>query len=256
MVSVLIIHYNTPSLLKRCLTSLFEQDQGISFQVLVVDNASPDTSVRSLVPIFPNIKFLFNCENLGFARACNQGIEISQAPYVLLLNPDTVLPPGGLKDLVDFMEGFPNTGMCGPKLVNSDGSLQYSCRRFPSVRTLILRITRLERVFTKARDAYLMVDWDHAGIREVDWVIGAAMMLRRDALDAIDAFDDNFFMYYEDLDLCYRLWQNGWKVCYNPNIAIVHDHRRMSAQLLPNRQSWIHIQSFLRLFSKLPLPWY
>ena len=101
-----------------------------------------------------------------------------------------------------------------------------------------------------------MVDWDHADIREVDWVIGAAMMLRREAVDAIDAFDDGFFMYYEDLDLCYRLWKNGWKVCYNPDIAIMHNHQRMSARVLPNRQSWNHFQSLWRLFSKLPLPWY
>ena len=147
MLSVLIVHYNTTALLKKCLATLFEQDQGVPFEVVVVDNASPDTSVQCLPSLFSNVEFYFNSKNLGFARACNQGMEICQTPYIFLLNPDTVLPQGGLKVLVDFMGKMPDVGACGPKLVNPDDSLQYSCRRFPSWYTLLLRVTRLDSIF-------------------------------------------------------------------------------------------------------------
>ena len=256
MLSVLIVHYNTVSLLQRCLTALFSETQGISFEVIVIDNASPDPKIRDLPDVFPAVAFHFNRQNTGFAQACNQAIAVSKGRYLLLLNPDTVVPEEGLGKLVTFMEAHADAGACGPRLVYPDGRLQLSCRRFPTLRALMLRITRLDRLAGGPVRKYLMEDWDHQNLQEVDWVIGACMMLRRGALEDVGLLDGGFFMYYEDIDLCYRLWKQGWKVYYNPGVTVLHNHQRGSASLLPNRLSYIHARSLARLFRKHRLAWF
>jgi len=153
------------------------------------------------------------------------------------------------------MEAHSDAGACGPRLVYPDGQLQLSCRRFPTRWALALRIFRLDGLIRSPVQAYLMADWDHARICEVDWVIGGCMMLRREAVETIGFLDEDFFMYYEDTDLCYRLKEDGWKVYYNPEVSVVHHHQRMSARLLPNRLSYIHARSLWRLFQKHRLSW-
>ena len=254
--SVLIVHYNTADLLRRSLTALFSDPPEVSFEVLVVDNASPDETVRDLSREFPDAVFHFNRRNVGFAQAGNQAIGMSKGRYPMLLNPDTVVRGEGLDRLVAFMEAHPDAGICSPRLVYPDGKLQLSCRRFPTLLVLLLRITRFERLIPGPVRHYLMADWDHMSIREVDWVIGACMVLRREALEEVGFLDGAFFMYYEDIDLCYRLWQKGWKVYYNPDVTVLHNHQRMSARLLPNRLSYVHARSLLRLWRKQRLAWF
>ena len=256
MLSVLIVHFETPDLLRQCLASIFSEPTELSFEVIVIDNASRTTDVRQIALEFPDATFKFNSMNVGFAVACNQVVEMGSGRYILLLNPDTVILPQELSNLVLFMESHPKAGACGPRLLYPNGELQLSCREFPTRLALALRISRLGHLIRHPVRSYLMADWDHAHISQVDWIIGGCMMLRREAFEDVDFFDEGFFMYYEDTDLCYRLKKKGWKVYYNPKISVVHHHQRMSAGLLPNRLSLIHAKSLWRLFQKHEFAWY
>jgi GT2 family glycosyltransferase len=256
LLSVLIVHYNTPDLLRQCLASIAAAEVDFSFEVIVIDNASPDVSVKTLAAEFPRVIFHFNSGNLGFARANNQGIQMGQGRYYMLLNPDACIDADGISGLTEFMENHPDAGATGPMLVYPDGELQLSCRRFPTFRTLLLRMGRLDRLVPGPVRHYLMQDWDHQSVSEVDWVIGACMILRREALDRVGLLDEDFFMYYEDIDLCLRLWQGGWKVYYNPEVTVRHEHQRSSAALLPNRLTYEHARSLFYLFGKHRLAWW
>ena len=191
--SVLIVHYNTVGLLKQCLRSIFSEPPGIPFQVVVVDNASSDASAKRLPQEFPCVSFRFNRRNIGFARAVNQAIRMGEGRYLLLANPDTVVRPGGLKKLTAFMDDHPDAGVCGPRLVYPDGQLQLSCRQFPTLPALVLRISRLDCLIRGPGRHYLMADWDHTSVREVDWVIGGCMVLRREAVEEVGLLDEGFF---------------------------------------------------------------
>jgi GT2 family glycosyltransferase len=252
--SIIIVHYDTSGLLRQCLSSLCAED--LPCEIVVLDNASPDPSVRQLPHEFPRVRFVFNEENVGFARACNQGIRMGQGKYCMLLNPDAVIDGAARRSLVASMEGHPEAGLVAPRLVNPDGSLQLSVRRFPSLAAIGLRILRLDRLFRGPVDRYLMRDWNHGEGRVVDWVMGACMLLRRKAVEEVGLLDEKFFMYYEDIDLCYRMGQKGWKVRYEPGIAVRHEHQRDSASWVPNRLVWVHLRSLVRLFRKHRFPWW
>lgn len=254
--SVVIVHYNTPDLLCQCLISLHSIPCAFSFETIVIDNASQSPGIAALWEEFPTVEFHFNPKNLGFARTCNQGIRMGQGRYLMLLNPDALIDGRGMAEMVEFMDAHPDTGISAPQLLNPDGSLQYSCRRFPSLRAILLRASRLDRLFPRPVAEYLMMEWDHDSAQAVDWVIGACMVLRQEALDSVGLLDEGFFMYYEDIDLCYRMKQGGWKVCYNPQVKIRHEHQRTSASLLPNRLSLVHAHSLCRLFRKHRLAWW
>lgn len=254
MLSVLIVHYNAVKFLRRSLTALFSNPPNFSFEVLVVDNASSDGGIHDLSREFPDAIFRFNRKNVGFARACNQALWMSNGRYPLILNPDTVVQGDVLDHLVEFMNAHPTAGICSPRLVYPDGKLQPSCRQFPTILVLLLRITRVECFIPWPVRHYLMEDWDHSSIREVDWVTGACMILRRKALEEVGFLDGEFFMYYEDTDLCFRLHQKEWKVFYNPNVTVLHNHQRMSARLFPNKLSFFQAKSLLRLWRKQRLP--
>ena len=201
VLSILIVHYNTFDLLRQCLASISSAPVDFPLEVIVIDNASPEVSAKNLVREFPQVVFHFNTENLGFARANNQGIRMGRGRYLMLLNPDAVIDGGGISGMVRFMDDYPNAGAAGPRLVYPDGDLQLSCRRFPTLSTLMLRMSRLERLVQGPARHYLMQDWDHRSVREVDWVMGACMILRREALNVSGFLDEDFFMYYEDIDL-------------------------------------------------------
>ena len=256
MLSIVIIHYKTPKLVQQCLASIYSEPIDLSFEVLVIDNASKDIELQRVIQKFSGVALQMNKTNIGFAAACNQAIRMCRGRYVWVLNPDTVVSPGDFLQLVSFMEAHPLVGACGPRLVYPNGELQLSCRKFPTLLTLVLRIFRLGPFICRPVRSYLMADWDHASIKEVDWVIGGCMLLRREAIEQIGLFDEGFFMYYEDTDLCYRLKQKGWKVYYHSEVSVVHHHQRTSANLLPNRQSYIHAKSLWHLFHKHGLSWH
>jgi hypothetical protein len=222
--SVCVVTWNARDDLRRCLQSLFESPRNISCEVIVIDNASTDESAKMVADEFPQARLIVNPTNAGFARANNQAIREARGKYVLLLNPDTIVHGEALERLVTWMEQHPDVGAAGPRLLNPDGSLQYSCRAFPTLGAGFFRQTPLGSLFPGNRFVrqYLMTDWDHTVEREVDWLSGAALMVRRDVLDSVGLLDEGFYMYCEDVDWCYRMRQHGWRVCYVPHAVITH----------------------------------
>jgi GT2 family glycosyltransferase len=192
--------------LEQCLHSLACPQPGLDMEILVVDNASGDTSRQMVRTQFPQVRLLVNDHNIGFGAGNNTALPHAAGRYILFLNSDTVVMEGALAAMVRFADAQPDIGILGPKLLNGDGSLQYSCRRYPNLGTGFFRNTPLGRLFPKNRFAvdYLYQDWDHATPRDVDWVSGAALMIRRTLLNQIGGFDETFFMYCEDVDLCWR----------------------------------------------------
>ncbi len=251
-VSVVIVSYNTRKLIRRCLESLRAFPPRIAFDVLVVDNASQDGSVDMLRAEFPWARVLANKRNLGYSSAVNLGIEHTTGDYVLVLNPDIVVREQALDRMVEFMDANPDAGISAAKLLNTDGSLQHTCRGFYTPSTLLMRRTPLGKLFPNhpVIRRHLMLDYDHASPRAVDWVIGACMMVRRTAADIVGGMDERFFLYFEDVDWCFRMSRQGWKVWYLPGAEMVHEHRRESAKPKLSRSFWAHLGSLLRYYEK------
>ncbi len=234
-ISIAIINWNTKYLLKECLNSIYSDNSECMRDVTVVDNASSDGSVELVKKEFPKVRLIANQSNVGYAKAANQAILLTREQYILVLNSDTKIFAGALDSLLTFAIENPRVGALGPRLVNSDGSLQLSCRKFPSFTTGVghafLSLFFPNNPYTKR---YQLTDWNHANATEVDWISGAAMFLKRDAVCQIGLFDEAYFMYVEDLDLCYRLWQANWKVYYQPMAVVMHHVAQSSAIKSPH----------------------
>ena len=212
--SVCIVSWNVRGDLQRCLESVREGAPGLECETFVVDNASEDGSAGMVAEQFPEVELVVNTENLGFAAANVQAMERARGRYVLLLNPDTLVPPGALMELVRRADAHPEAGVVGPKLVYGDGSLQYSCRRFPTVMAAVFRSTVLGSLLPLNRPTtcYLMSDWTHDEAREVDWVSGACMLIRREVIQQVQMLDTRFFWGSEDVDYCWPARKAGGKV--------------------------------------------
>jgi len=219
-----MVNWNTRGDLEQALGSVLNPGPELEVQVVVLDNGSRDGSVEMVRERFPGVRLLESGENVGFARGYNRAAEEAEGRYLLMLNPDTVAQPNALERLVGFLDSDREAGAAGPRLLNADGSLQFSCRRFPRPMAAILRNTPLGRIAPENRFTrdYLMTDWDHSTVREVDWVSGAAICIRREAWEEVGGFDEGFFMYAEDIDWCLRAQQAGWRICYVPEAVIVH----------------------------------
>ena len=223
--SVIILTHNTRDLVRTALQSIYERTREIQYEVIVVDNASTDGTPEMMESEFPDTRYLYNRQNIGFTKGNNQGIRISSGRYILLLNSDTEIINGALDKMVKFMDERPDCGVMGCKLLNPDGSIQYSCRRFPSYQTALFnRYSILTRLFPRNRfsQSYLMSSINHEEIREVDWVSGAALLARRRAFQEIGLLDEDFVIYSEDVDWCYRMHEAGWKVYFYPDAQIYH----------------------------------
>ena len=249
--SVIIVSWNVQDDLHRCLDSLMTGNRGEGIEVWVVDNASSDGTVQMLEKRYPQVRLICNSENRGFAAANNQGLEAADAEYYLLLNPDTIVPEGGLQTLLQFADAHPEAGAIGPQLRNPDGSLQYSARRFPTITAAIFRNTILGRLFPGAASPsrYLMTEWDHGDARQLDWVSGACMMVRGEALEQIGYLDEAFFWGSEDVDFCFRLHRAGWEVWYTPEPRVVHAIGRSTSQVVIPTIIRTH-RSMRRLYAK------
>ncbi|MBU4315431.1 glycosyltransferase family 2 protein [Patescibacteria group bacterium] len=255
--SIIIVHTYEKHLIRQTLNSISRSAPRISVEIIVVDN-NPKAGFGELVKAeYPHVCHVPLERNVGFGSAMNIGIKASHGRYVLIFNPDIVVLPDSLETLASFMDENPDVGMCGPQLSNPDGSLQYSCYRCPTLLIPAYRRTFLGKLsFGKqAVEQYLMMDEDHHEEMEVDSLIGAAIFARRDALNEVGLFDERFFMYYEDNDLCRRFWENGHKVVYYPQAKMIHYHRRASADggllsQLFNRFAWIQIASAIKFFYK------
>lgn len=255
--SVIIVHTFEKRMIRQTLRGIRRAAPKIRFEVIVVDNNPPAGMEEVLTNEFPDARYLRNPKNIGFGAAMNVGIREARGRYVLIFNPDIVVQPGSLEELVRFMDEHPNVGVCGPQLRNPDGSLQYSCYRVPNILIPAYRRTPLGKTSfgRSAVDHYMMHHDDHEQDMDVDSLIGAALCTRASALPKVGLFDEQFFMYYEDNDLCRRFWENGYRVVYHPAAKMIHYHRRASAdggllRQLTNRFAWIQIHSALKYFFK------
>ncbi len=215
--SVVIVNWNTETLLYNCVAALFLSPPSSALEVIVVDNASSDNSVACLRRNWPTVHLIENSRNLGFARANNQGIAASRGQYVLLLNSDTLVPPDALRRLVAFMNEHPEAGAVGPRLLRPDGHPQPFA--FGGDPTPLYLLRRGLSLLLLRRPLH---DWNTNLVQSVDWVSGACLLLQRQALGQAGPLDEAIFMYFEDNDLCLRLRQCGWKVYYNPQVSITH----------------------------------
>ena len=251
-VSVIIVSYNSRSVLGPCLDSLKKQIIFDRTEVIVVDNASPDDTAQMVRDRYPWVNLIAGTDNVGYSRGVNLGIRAASGRYFLILNPDTVVREDSIDRLLAFAEETPDAGVIAPKLVFHDGNLQYSCRRFYSWKVLVLRRTVLGKIFKNSRavNDHLMLDFDHESTRQVDWVIGACMMVRREAVESVGLMDERFFLYFEDVDWCYRMQQKGWRVYYHPEAVVTHGYARASAQSVINRSFVAHLASLFRYYEK------
>ena len=223
--SIIIVNFNSVEFITRCLNYILKNKPKTSFEIIVVDNDSKDNSVGIIRKDFPEVKLIENSSNFGFSYANNQGIVRSNGRYILILNPDTIVTAGAMDTLINFMRVHPDAGVAGAKMLNFDGSIQYSCRRYP---TLLNVFFGRQSFFTKffpynrISKRYLMMDEDYSKNMEVDWVFGASMLIRRKAIEDVGIFDEDYFIFVEDTDLCYRMMEKGWKIYFVADAVIFH----------------------------------
>lgn len=261
-VSVVVVVHNHEAYITRCLTSL-RSLTGVSVEIIVVDNRSDDSSAEVVQRSFPEVTLIVNRRRRRLASNNNRAIRRGHGRHVLILNPDTEVMPGTVEGMVAFMDEHPDVGVCGPKLLFPDGRLQLSCRRFPTVRSTLLRRSPLRKLILNSIDdvsnrlnqEYLMADWDHNSIRAVDWMLGACYMLRRSALDDVGYFDEGYWLYSEDVDMCYRMAKHGWSVFYLPHHQVIHHHQGMADRSFLSRYNIMDYQGMIRFCLKHKMPW-
>lgn len=266
---IVIVNWNTRDLLRDCLTSIQASEGEMALRVVVVDNASNDGSVQMVQAEFPDVTLIASPTNDGFSIANNKGLRAlglergcgSETPrYVLVLNPDTVLPPTALRDMLAYMDTDASIGVAGPKLIRLDGSLDLACRRsFPSPEVSFYHMVGLSKLFPHSRrfGRYNMTYLDPDVETEVDSVVGAFMLVRREAISRVGLFDEMFFMYGEDLDWAYRIKQAGWKVMYNPRVMVTHVKRAASRQSdRAQREFYRSMLIFYRKHYRVTTPWW
>ncbi|MCW8806111.1 MAG: glycosyltransferase [Ignavibacteriaceae bacterium] len=223
--SIIIVNYNVKEFLQNLLHSIEKASSKISKEIIVIDNASDDGSVEVIKDKFPSINLIENKINVGFGRANNQGLAVAKGNYILFINPDCIVSEDTFDKMISFFESHPDCGLAGCKILNSDGTLQLACRRsFPGPWTSFTKVTGLSNMFPNSRifARYNLTYLDENKTYEVDAVSGSFMMIRKDVYKKTNGFDEQFFMYGEDLDLCYRVQKNGYKVYYVHETQIIH----------------------------------
>ncbi|MFH1866796.1 MAG: glycosyltransferase family 2 protein [Patescibacteria group bacterium] len=254
--SIIILNYKNAGLIKQCLKGLFTEPIKSAFEVIIIDNASGDGCLNMVTTNFPQVKTIQSEKNLGYAAGNNIGLREARGDYILILNPDVAVFGEALDQLVNFMEQNSKVGIASPKLVNPNGTVQMSAFTFPSFWLPIFRRTPLgywPRAEQQVKE-YLLMDWDHKENKPVDWLLGACLIVRRQALEQVGLLDERYFLYVEDTDWCRRFWKNSWQVYYVAEVSMIHYHERQSADAsfwgLFNKTTWIHIFSWLKYFKK------
>lgn len=267
MLSIAINSYRNPELLKLCLQSV-ERALAVfpePHEILVVDSATEEATEMLMREEFPTVRFFPHERNVGFGVLINTSLRESRGDILLFLNSDILLTETSLEPIVRHLRSHPEVGLMGLKQLNFNGSLQPTCLRFYRPMTIVYRRTWLKFLPWAKRhlDWFTMKDFDHAAIKEVDWVMGSALATTREAATRVGPMDQRFFMYMEDVDWSRRFWEAGYKVIYFPETSVYHYHAKGSARggffrsLLANRLTWFHIQSALKYFWKYrgkPMP--
>jgi N-acetylglucosaminyl-diphospho-decaprenol L-rhamnosyltransferase len=260
--SIITVNWNVRELLRHSLQSIAAEAKSTpdpvnlsleewTLEIIVVDNASSDGSVEMVHAEFPHVRLVANDDNRGFTAANNQGLALSQGRYLLLLNPDTELVGNTLATMIRYMESHPKAGALGPRLLYPDGSQQSSRRRFPTFATALLESTVLQEWWADNRilRRYYMADKPDDTIQPVDWLVGACLLIRREAYEQLGGLDEGYFMYSEELDWCRRCKAAGWEIIYLPTATVIHYEGQSSEQVVPARH--IHFQSSkIRYFRK------
>lgn len=235
LLNIIIVNWNSGDLLTRCINSILVSDlQNIEFSIIVVDNNSKDHSLIE-IPHHENIIKIQNSDNKGFAKACNQGINNSDGEFILFLNPDTEIRSKTIKSSIEFMKNNNSVTVLGCKQVDKSGVTLRTCARFMTINNHINKLTGLSKLFPKTFLDYHMLDWDHNNSIEVDHVMGSYYLISRQKLEEVNLFDENYFIYNEDLDLSYRIKKNGGKIFFNADIEIYHEAGGTSKQVKAKR---------------------
>lgn len=238
--SIIVVNWNVKELLQACLQSLLEAGRArptLTIEIIVVDSASSDGSPQMVRDRFPQVRLIASPENLGYAKGNNVGIEVAQGRYLFLLNPDTVVQPDALGRMIEYMDAHPSVGVLGPQLLWPDGSVQSSRRCFPTLGSLFWESTLLGQWFPENAfiRRYHLADHPASQPQKVDWVVGAAILIRREAWQQVGPIDPDFFMYFEETDWCRRSAEAGWETHYLPAGQITHYEGKSSEQVVAAR---------------------
>lgn len=239
--SIVIVNYNNDRVLRPCLESLPDALDGLDAEVILSDNGSSDGSLAWVRQNFPDIRILENGANLGFAEANNRAFPLASGDYILLLNPDTIVRGDAFWSMLALHADHPNAGAVGCKLLNADGSRQISTRTFPTASIYCFKFLGLAHRFPESRrfGRYSMTYWQGGDTRQVDWISGAALMIRREVLDKVGGIDPYFFLTYDEVDWCHRIRDAGYEIWYTPEAQITHLDRQSEPQSNPSEEGRI-----------------
>ena len=257
LVSAIVLNYCTPQHAVRCVQSLLGQTIADKLEILIIDNHSQDDSIgvlRNRLGHIPSVRILEHPKNSGYGAGNTLGIRAANGTYLLIINPDNELKPNALELMVNAMEKDPTIGIAAPKLIQEDGTIRDSYRTFPQIIDLIIKRTFLHNHFPERMRKYLQWDTDPTKIRDVDWVVGACLLMRKDFYLALEGFDLRFFLFFEDTDLCRRCWEAGKRVVYFPAAQGSDRKSRLSEggvlALLTKQTARIHLVSAMKYFWK------
>lgn len=251
-ISIVILSYKMKRLVKNCIRAIQEARFSLPYEIIVVDNNSEDGIEQMMKEQFPKIKLIVSKKNLGMGGGNNLGIKEASGRYILIMNPDIYVFPNSIETLYNYIKDKEKVGLVSPRLLNPDKTLQHTCYRWHKKLTPLFRRTFIGNLnFAQKQLAdFLMKDFDHLSVREVDWCQGSCCLIPKKVFDQVGLFDERFFMYFEDTDLCRRIWQAGFKVVYHGETEVIHMHMKMSRggffKIFTNKLTREHIKSWIR----------
>ncbi len=257
--SIIVTSYKKSSLLKLCLQSLKNNIREVSYEIIVVDSETEEPTYDLMRENFSDVKFVPNKKNVGFLSLVNQGLDVAEGKFFFIINSDIIVKNNGLLELLNFVKSDKKIGMAGPKLINFDNTVQPSCFRFYSPLIILYRRTFLKNFqFAKKKLSRFLMKKERKLNRpiEADWLMGSAMLVRKEAVDEVGQMDKRFFLYFEDVDWCWRFWKHGYKVIFYPLVEMYHYHGKKSASanalqaVFFNKYTRVHIKSALKFFLK------
>lgn len=254
--SIIILTWNSQEVIRDCLDSIYSPGGDLNFEIIVVDNNSRDRTKEILKNSYPKVKLIANVKNLGYAKGNNQGKEKSKGEFILLLNPDVKLIDDFLTKITKFFKEHPEAGALGPQLLNPDKSIQPSCREFPRFSTILWELLGLSHVFSRSKifGRWRMGYFDHNSLAEVDQPMGSALLIRRKTLEKVGIFDTNFKMFFNDVDLCYRIKKAGWKIYFYPEAKAFHI-KGSSTQKAKTKMIFLSHWGFYKFLKKYKTGW-
>lgn len=251
VLSIIIVSWNVYDYLAGCIDSILKNWSSLEYEIIIIDNASNDGTADLIKRNYPGLILIKNEINQGFAYANNQGIRQARGRYLFFLNPDTIIESNAIEKMLAFLEQNKDVGAVGPRLLNEDLTIQHSVRTFPTFRDALYRhtILRYFGLFKNHYEKWRMKDFKSDCLTDVDQLMGAAILAEKELVRKVGGFDERFFMYYEEVDLCYRIKKKGYRIVFFPDASIIHFGGKSSEQI-PFRKKFIAIRSLLRFFGK------